>query len=158
VNARSRSCGTPRPENRNLLRIKIRDGRTTVPVHFEPWGTVFVVFRKPAKAASRTLPKAVETQLAIVDGPWRVKLPTGPGRAGIRHAGQNLYRWSDSQDKGVKYFSGTGTYAKTIQASADWFKPGAQLWIDLGEVKNLAEVAVEREGAGDRLHALIGWT
>ncbi|MGH9539682.1 MAG: hypothetical protein ACRD3H_17285 [Terriglobales bacterium] len=25
-------------------------GRTTVPLHFEPWGTLFVVFRKPAKS------------------------------------------------------------------------------------------------------------
>ena len=25
---------------------KIADGRTTVPLHLEPWGTVFVVFRK----------------------------------------------------------------------------------------------------------------
>ena len=30
----------------------IADGRTTVPLHLEPWGTVFVVFRKAAKATS----------------------------------------------------------------------------------------------------------
>jgi hypothetical protein len=33
----------------------IANGRTTVPLHLEPWGTVFVVFRKPATAPSRTL-------------------------------------------------------------------------------------------------------
>jgi hypothetical protein len=42
----------------------------------------------------------------------------------------------------VKYFSGIGTYTNTVQASADWFKKGARLWIDLGDVKNLAEVTV----------------
>jgi hypothetical protein len=29
-----------------------------------------------------------------------------------------------------------------VQASADWFKRGAHIWIDLGDVKNLAEVSV----------------
>jgi hypothetical protein len=45
--------------------------------------------------------------------------------------------WSDSTDEGVKYFSGHGTYTKIVDAPADWFKPGAQLWLDLGDVKNL---------------------
>lgn len=64
-----------------------------------------------------------------------------------------LISWSDSDNKGVKYFSGTGTYTKTIQASADWFKPGAALWIDLGDVKNLAEVTVNGKSLGVVWHA-----
>ncbi len=50
--------------------------------------------------------------------------------------------WTDSSDDGVKYFSGTATYTKTVDAPASWFKSGARLWIDLGDVKNLAEVSV----------------
>jgi hypothetical protein len=42
----------------------------------------------------------------------------------------------------VKYFSGTATYTRTVEAAADWFKPDSRLWIDLGSVKNLAEVLV----------------
>jgi (4-O-methyl)-D-glucuronate---lignin esterase len=53
----------------------------------------------------------------------------------------------------VKYFSGNGTYTKTIQASADWFKAGATLWIDLGDVKNLAEVTVNGKSVGVVWHA-----
>ena len=48
----------------------------------------------------------------------------------------------------MKYFSGTGTYTKTIQAPAGWFKSGAQLWLDLGDVKNLAEVSVNGKPLG----------
>jgi hypothetical protein len=48
----------------------------------------------------------------------------------------------------VKYFSGIGTYTKTIQAARDWFKKGAHLWIDLGDVKNLAEVTVNGKSLG----------
>jgi len=48
----------------------------------------------------------------------------------------------------VKYFSGTGTYTKTIQAPPVWFKQGGHLSIDLGEVRNLAEVSVNGRSLG----------
>ncbi len=130
----------------------IADGRTTVPLHLEPWGTVFVVFRRPSKATSLTLTTVVKTQLAVVDGSWNVTFQPGRGAPASITLG-TLSSWSDSQDKGVKYFSGTGTYTKTIQASADWFKPGARLWIDLGDVKNLAEVTVNGKSLGVVWHA-----
>jgi beta-galactosidase/beta-glucuronidase len=98
------------------------------------------------------LPKPAETQLATVDGPWNVTFQPGRG-APTSVTLDKLVSWSDSQDKGVKYFSGTGTYTRTIQASADWFKPGAKLWIDLGEVKNLAEVTVNGKSLGIVWHA-----
>ena len=131
---------------------RIADGRTTVPLHLEPWGTVFVVFRKPAKAESLSLPKPVETELTTVEGPWDVSFQPGRGApASVKL--DKLISWSDSQDKGVKYFSGIGSYTKTIQASSDWFKNGARLWIDLGEVKNLAEVTVNGKSLGIVWHA-----
>ena len=131
---------------------QISGERTTVPLHLEPWGTVFVVFRKPAKASSRTLPKPVETELATVDGSWNVTFQPGRG-APASFVLDKLTSWSDSQNKGVKYFSGIGTYTKTIQASPDWFKKGAQLWIDLGDVKNLAEVTVNGRSLGIVWHS-----
>jgi len=125
----------------------IADGRTTVPLHLEPWGTVFVVFRTPTKETSRTLPKVVETELATVDGSWNVSFQPGRG-APASVTVDKLISWSDSADAGVKYFSGVGTYTKTLQASPDWFKKGAKLWIDLGDVKNLAEVTVNGKSLG----------
>ncbi len=53
----------------------------------------------------------------------------------------------------MKYFSGEGTYTKTIQASPEWFKKGATLWIDLGDVKNLAVVTVNGKELGTVWHA-----
>jgi hypothetical protein len=126
---------------------KIADGRTTVPLHLEPWGTVFVVFRKATKATSRTLPKVVETPLATVEGAWNVSFQAGRG-APASLTLDKLMSWSDSTDAGVKYFSGTGAYTKTIQAARDWFKKRAHLWIDLGDVKNLAEVTVNGKSLG----------
>jgi hypothetical protein len=126
---------------------RIANGRTVVPLRMDPYEAVFVVFRKPAATPSRTLPEPVETQIAAVQGPWDVSFQPNRG-APAKISLDNLSSWSENADTGVKYFSGTGTYSKTIQAPADWFNTGAQLWLDLGDVKNLAEVSVNGEPLG----------
>jgi hypothetical protein len=127
--------------------FKIEDGRTTVPLKLEPWGTVFVIFRKAARETSRTLPTQTKTQLAIVDGPWTVSFQPGRG-APPSISMDKLSSWSESQDQGIKYFSGTATYTKTIHASQSWFQRGAHVWIDLGDVKNLAQITVNGKPLG----------
>jgi hypothetical protein len=126
---------------------RIANGRTTVPLHLEPWGTVFVVFRRAAQAPTRALPKIVETSVASVDGPWDVTFQANRG-APAKITLAKLGSWSDNPDAGVKYFSGAGTYTRTIQAPDAWFQPGARLWLDLGDVQNLAEVSVNGESLG----------
>ena len=132
--------------------FRISDGRTMVPLHLEPWGTVFVVFRKPTVETSRTLPKVTETKLAAVDGAWKVSFQ--PDRGAPSSITLNkLSSWSDNADAGVKYFSGTGTYTQTVEASESWFEKGAHFWLDLGDVKNLAEVTVNGKNLGVVWHA-----
>ena len=131
---------------------KIADGHTTVPLHFEPWGSVFVVFRSPAKKPSLMLPKPTETRLATMEGSWDLSFQPGRGAPASMKL-DKLISWNDSDDKGVKYFSGAGTYTQTLQASPDWFRKGATLWIDLGDVKNLAEVTVNGKPLGIVWHA-----
>ena len=48
----------------------------------------------------------------------------------------------------MKYFSGTATYTKTIEAPAEWFATGAKMVLDLGSVKHIAEVTVNGKSAG----------
>ena len=105
-----------------------------------------------AKATSRTLPKPVETQLATVDGPWNVTFQPGRG-APASITLDKLTSWSDSQDTGVKYFSGTGTYTKDRPGVRGLVQAGRALWIDLGDVKNLAEVTVNGKSLGIVWHA-----
>ena len=126
---------------------RISDGRTTVPLILEPSDAVFVVFRNKAKGSSLKLPQSVETQLAVIDGSWNVSFQPERG-APAQITIDQLTSWSENSDPGVKYFSGTGSYTKTIQASADWFKEGSQIWLDLGSVKNLAEVFVNGKSLG----------
>jgi hypothetical protein len=130
----------------------IADGRTTVPLKLEPWGTVFVVFRRATSETSHTAPAVSETQVATVPGPWTVSFPPDWG-APPSVTLDALASWSNNSDAGVKYFSGTGTYTKTIDAPAIWFGKGAHVWIDLGGVKNLAEVSVNGKSLGIVWHA-----
>jgi hypothetical protein len=44
-------------------------------------------------------------------------------------------------------------YTKTVQAPPEWFRKGSRLWIDLGDVKNLAEVTVNDKDLGQVWHA-----
>jgi hypothetical protein len=125
----------------------ISDGRTSVTLDLEPNDAVFVVFRKKANRSSMILPKPVERQLATVEGPWNVSFQSDRG-APDQIILERLSSWSDNTDQGVKYFSGTGTYTKTIQSPESWFKAGEKLWLDLVDVKNLAEVAVNGKSLG----------
>jgi len=126
---------------------RISGGRTIVPLQLDPFEAVFVVFRKTAAQQTRTLPRQIETPVATIEGAWDVGFQPNRG-APAKIALASLSSWSDNPDAGVKYFSGAGTYTKTVQAPADWFRTGARLWLDLGSVKNLAEVSVNGKPLG----------
>ena len=132
--------------------FKIANGVTTIPMHLEPWGTVFVVFRRPTVAMARTIAKPVQQQLGSIDGPWKVTFQPDMGAPSDTTL-DALVSWSDSSDPGIKYYSGTGTYTRTIDVPSDWIKPGSHLWLDLGDVKNLAEVTINGNAVGEVWHA-----
>jgi hypothetical protein len=90
----------------------IIEGATLVPLHLDPYGSVFVVFHGKAPSTSRSIPKAVMTELTRVDGPWDVRFPANWG-APPNLKLESLISWTKSSDSGVKYFSGTATYVKT---------------------------------------------
>ena len=120
---------------------RIANGRTIVPLHLEPNEAVFVVFRRATSGSSRTLPARTETALGALEGAWDVSFQPDRG-APERITLAALSPWNEHPDSGVKYFSGTGTYTKTVEAPPDWFQRGTELWLDLGDVKNIAEVSV----------------
>ena len=147
VEGRSPELWHPDSGQTEPISYKTANGRTTVPLRLEPWGTVFVIFRQPAKSNSRTVPAVVEKTVAVVEGDWEVDFQPDLG-APSRMTFENLTSWTDNSDPGVKYFSGTATYKKTVHAPGDWFDSGAHVWIDLGQVKNLAEVLVNDKPLG----------
>jgi hypothetical protein len=128
------------------------DGGTKVPLHLEPWGTVFVVFRKAAAQPSFSLPATVETPIATLEGPWDLSFEPNRGAPPTAKL-DKLASWSDSDDMGVRYFSGSATYAIAVNAPPEWFNVGSHVWIDLGSVRNLASVSVNGKALGTLWHA-----
>ena len=126
---------------------RIANGRTTVALRLDPIDAVFVVFRKPARGDSLSLPQRVETKLGALDGAWDVAFQPERG-APARISLAKLSNWAESADAGVKYFSGKGTYTKTVNVPAEWLKAGTRMVLDLGEVKNIAEVSVNGKVLG----------
>ncbi len=137
------------PETGKIELVSYSTGKATtqVPFHLQPNDAFFVVFRNKTGEKSRMVPQLKETQVKIVEGPWEVSFQPGRG-APERITIDSLIPWNESPDSRIKYFSGTGTYLKNIQAPAEWFNQGGQLWLDLGNVKNLAEVYINGKSAG----------
>ncbi len=132
--------------------FSISGSRTTVPLRLEAWGTAFIVFRKPTSVTSHMLPPTIESKVATLTGPWDVAFQPGRG-APASMIMKELSDWSQSDDQGVKYFSGVGTYTKTVQVSGESLMKGNRLWLDLGDVKNLAEVSINGKDLGQVWHA-----
>jgi hypothetical protein len=82
-----------------------------------------------------------------VDGLWQLNFPPklgAPATAIFDH----LMSWTESKDDGVKYFSGSATYEKEIEIPTEYLGPDHQLFLDLGAVKNLAEITLNGKPLG----------
>jgi len=175
------------------------NGLTTVPLSFDPTGSIFVVFHKRSDPADHvvgatytplgksaapsdgppafglaaedggavkfiaSMPGSAELKTASgktlraevrdipkpldVAGPWEVNFPPNWGAPAQIHLPE-LVSWTEYPDDGVKYFSGTATYAKEVDVPPDMLGEGKTLWLNLGIVKNLAEVSVNGKPLG----------
>lgn len=125
----------------------IAQGCTTIPLHLAERESVFVVFRQATTNLSRALPAVTTNTLATVTGRWDITFPPNLGApAAIRLA--RLESWTANTNEGVKYFSGTATYTRMIEAPRAWFRSGATLLLDLGTVRDLAEVSLNGKSLG----------
>jgi hypothetical protein len=126
---------------------RIHDGVTTVPLTLNPRDALFVVFREPTTAMSRTVVAPSRMRLMAVAGPWEVEFQAGRG-APKSATFAELSDWSDNMNPGIKYFSGEATYTKTIEIPSTALSQGSRIELDLGTVHALAEVAVNGKTAG----------
>ena len=112
------------------------DGRTIIPMEFDPYGSCLVFFRKSIPAAKQGTERSNYPMLNVVkeiQGPWQVTFaPTWGGPASVEF--KTLIDWTKHADNGIKYYSGKATYANTFE-----LKPmrGKRYWLQLNEVKDL---------------------
>ncbi|HRH47359.1 MAG TPA: glycosyl hydrolase [Panacibacter sp.] len=129
------------------LSYSIANGVTKVKLHMEPNETFFIVFKDKATKTTVELPTLKVKELATISGEWKIDFQKDRGAPASIKVNE-LSSFTKNADAGVKYFSGTATYTKTITAPADWFKKDSELWLNLGDVKNLAEVIVNGKSLG----------
>ncbi len=133
------------------LSYRIEGGETIVPLTLGGEESVHVVFRRPTTATALTVARYEPSVLATLSGPWTVSFQPDRGApASIMLAA--LGPLNEQTDPGVKYFSGIASYTRTFAAPKGW-KAGQPLWLDLGEVREVAEVKVNGMQAGFAWHA-----
>ncbi len=135
---------------RNATAFRQENGRTIIPLEFDPCGSVFVVFSKPiAVTAAGTADGNYPTLhlLGAVPGPWRVAFDPKWGGPAQPVTFDTLTDWTQSQDNGIKYFSGMAVYEKKFDLPATP-PAGERLLLDLGDVREVATVKLNGEDLG----------
>jgi hypothetical protein len=118
-------------------------GRTSVPVELPPYGSLFVVFRKPVTGNGAGVNFERFTTVGELTGPWTVAFdPKRGGPPSIEFA--ELIDWTKRPEDGIQSYSGTATYRKTFDAP----KVTGRLLLDLGNLAMLAEVRLNGRNLG----------
>jgi len=74
-----------------------------------------------------------------ISGPWEIRFPQGWG-APTRSTFPELESWTESLIDGIKHFSGIATYYKTINVNESLIQSDSHITLDLGHVKEVADV------------------
>jgi hypothetical protein len=83
----------------------------------------------------------------LVSGPWEVRFAPDWGAPPVVTF-DRLISWSDHSDPGVKYYSGTATYMKSLTVPGDTLAAGNRLYLDLGDVQAIARVTLNGHNLG----------
>lgn len=119
-----------------------------------PFGSTFVVFggQTPVGGQTPSRGQTLVGEKALVggqtlNGPWTVRFDPEWGGPKEAVVWTQLVDWTTRPEAGIRHYSGTAVYQTTFDAPAGW-KRGQTLQIDLGCVKEVAEVFVNGVKAG----------
>jgi hypothetical protein len=83
--------------------------------------------------------------LAELPGPWKVSFdPKSGGPESVTF--DTLEDWSQRKEDGIRFYSGTAIYRKSFDAAS--LPEGRRVYLDLGTVKNLAQVRLNGRDLG----------
>ena len=83
-----------------------------------------------------------------VEGSWSVSFPEDRGGPADAVTFDTLESWTQRPEAGIKYFSGTASYRKSIELDEARLNANRSVLLDLGEVSYLAEVFVNDQPLG----------
>jgi hypothetical protein len=133
--------------------IRVKGGKSDFEIAGENGGTILRTFEPDdfeLLTASGKISKVSASQLSEpqhISGDWQLNFPPNWG-APDSITLDKLISWSEHTNSGVKYFSGTATYEKEIEIPAEDFAANREIWLDLGGVKNFAEVSLNGKSFG----------
>ena len=132
-----------------VSRTQYRDGDsvTSVSLSLPANGSAFVVFRRQATRTASPVIADSGHAILTVAGPWRLVFQPhrGAPASNTRHV---LQPWNESASPGIRYFSGTAVYTTAFDLPSSALVRGARLMLDLGEVRELADIAVNGKPLG----------
>ena len=109
-------------------------------------GSVFVVFSKENRSE---LPVFANNEHGNkktgISGQWKVDFPPNWG-APSSVVFDRLISWTESDDSGIKYFSGTATYKNSFNLENESLN--SKIILDLGELRDVAEIFINGKSAG----------
>jgi hypothetical protein len=127
-----------------------KEGTTSLPLEFAPYGSMFIVFRDAGTAG--TAGKAdgnfpVFSAPSEIGGAWEVRFdPKWGGPESVTF--NQLESWTARTEEGIRYYSGTAMYTKEFDVPESLWKPGTKLLLDLGDVRNVCEVRLNGQSLG----------
>lgn len=146
VNGKMPKLFNPMTGEVSAVSYSIVNGRTEINLSFTPWDAFFIVFEGTTTQLNVQLPTWTSTSTAAIKGPWHVHFQKDRGAPEKAVTFENLASFTTSSDNGIKYFSGTATYMNTFEVNA--LNQNEKILLDLGDVKNLAEVTINGKNAG----------
>ena len=133
---------------RDLPQWHVENGRTLIALTFAPRQSWFVVFRKGARGRR---PEVGTTDwpafkpVQEITGPWEVSFdPKWGGPKQVTF--QKLDDWITRPEEGIRYYSGKAVYRS--QCTLPAIAPGQRMFLDLGRVKNIAQVRLNGRDVG----------
>jgi len=137
-------------QRRDLPQFTMENGRTSIPLEFDPNGSMFVVFRKPTTATAGEGSNFMSLETAqTLEGPWTVQFDKDwfyPATNNVV-VFDKLEDWTKRPEDAVKHFSGTAVYKKTFPVSA-LPSPVSKVFLDLGAVVETAKVTLNGKDLG----------
>jgi hypothetical protein len=115
-------------------------------VALTPWQAGVYAGRTAAGRTVRFRVREGARRLTLA-GPWALRFPPGWGAPPQVRLGRRT-SWSERPEAGARYFAGTAEYRQSFTVPAAMVRSGQRVVLDLGRVKNLAEVRLNGRDLG----------
>jgi hypothetical protein len=130
--------------------FRFENGRTLFPLNLAPNASVFVLLGAEANQATAKGANSIKTkEVLTLQKPWALNFDEAFGGPKETVVFNTLEDWTSNNNDAIKHYSGTVKYSTTFK-----HKPAKnkQLWMELGEVGNMASVKVNGVDCG------VAWT